>query len=90
MPLNRKQLIDLPVWTQSGQHLGKVVDFELDGQTQQVVQYHVRSTDLISGLLAPELLVSREQVVSLTKEKMVVEDTLSPVKDAEKKPLPAN
>ncbi len=89
--LNKKQLLDLPVYTKSGQHLGKVVDFLLDSATHQIVQYTVRGSDLLATLLPHrELLVSEKQVISVSEEKMVVEDTVTPVLSAERKTVAAN
>ena len=90
MNLKRRDLIDLPVYTRSNQHLGKVVDFELDSVTHTISQYHVRSTDLISGLLTKELLINQSQVVSLNNQKMVVEDNVAQDKEAIRKPVPAS
>ena len=77
MNLTKQELIDLPVYTRSNQHLGKVVDFGLDSSTHMISQYYVRSTDLIRGLLTKELIISQSQVVSLTNKKMIVEDSVS-------------
>ncbi|MFH0804786.1 MAG: PRC-barrel domain-containing protein [Patescibacteria group bacterium] len=88
MNLQLRQLSNLPVYTQSGQHLGRVVDFELDSTSQSVLQYHVRSSQLIRELLRQDLLVSREQVVSLTNEKMVVEDSTVPADGKQPVPRP--
>ena len=77
MNLTKQELIDLPVYTRSNQHLGKVVDFGLNSSTHMISQYYVRSTDLIRGLLTKELIINQAQVVSLTNKKMVVEDSVS-------------
>ncbi len=78
MILKNNDLINLPVYTRSNQHLGRVAGFEIDQQTQQIVRYEVKSGGIISDLLSKKLLVSREQVVSINSEKMVVEDTAVP------------
>ena len=77
MNLNKKYLINLPVFTQSEQTLGKICDFELDSETQKIIKYHVKSEKLIKELLAKELIISSEQVISIDKEKMVVEDSVT-------------
>lgn len=74
MNLTSKQLLGLPVETQSGQHLGRVHDFMLDPTHQTIVQYSVRAGVLPKELFGRELLVASEQVVLLTEEKMVVDD----------------
>ncbi|MFH1207687.1 MAG: PRC-barrel domain-containing protein [Patescibacteria group bacterium] len=88
MSLTAKQLIGLPVYTQSGEHLGKVSDFVVDQESQSIRQYSVRSRDLIGELLQRDLLISRDQVLQVTEEKMTVEDSV--LAEAELKKQPAN
>jgi len=93
MSLTQKQLIGLPVYTQSGEHLGKVSDFVFDQETQAIKQYSVRSRDLIGELLQRDLLISRDQVVQITAERMTVEDSVLAESELKKqpadKPVPA-
>lgn len=89
MNLKKRDLIDLPVYTKSDQHLGKIVDFDLDSTTHMVSQYHIKSTDIIRGLLTKELIVNQSQVVSLTNQKMIVEDNVAKDKEAIRKTVPA-
>jgi sporulation protein YlmC with PRC-barrel domain len=86
MSLKKNDLLNLPVYTQSGQHLGRICDFEFDPVAQAVVKYYVRSTGLIKELLHKELLINREQVVSISPEKMVVDDGVIPAGEAKKAP----
>jgi sporulation protein YlmC with PRC-barrel domain len=73
--ITKNDLIDLPAYTESGEYLGRVVDFELEPATHAIVRYHVRSRDSIKDLLkARELVVASTQVISLSNEKMVVDD----------------
>ena len=81
MKLKKQDIINLPVYTEMGQHLGRVVDFEFESNTQTIINYHVRSRDIIKELLSSDLIINREQVVSITKEKMIVEDNVIVVKD---------
>lgn len=77
MNLNHKQLLDLPVYTESNAYLGRVTSFELNPETHQIVVYYVGSSSWVRTLLGekiPELKIAAAQVVSLTEEKMVVED----------------
>lgn len=85
--LNTKQLRDLPVYTKSGAPLGKVVEVRIDMNRHQVQHYVVRRTDLLQSLLDnSELLIAPSQVVSVTKKKMVVDDTTTPVRAASEAP----
>lgn len=77
MIINSKDLAGLLVETKSGLVLGKIKSFEIDSETQSVLRYIVKSRNLISKLLskeANELIISRNQVVSIKGEKMIVED----------------
>lgn len=90
MMLTKKNLLDLPVYTESGQRLGRVVDFELDIEKHLIARYHVKSRDLIKGLLNKELIIANDQVISVTAEKMIVEDAMIAIskKVAAKKAVP--
>ena len=94
MNLTKKILIGLPAFTQSGQHLGRVSDFEFDPVHHLIVRYHLKAGDIIKDLLQSELIVSREQVVSITAQKMTVEDAILAETEAQKevlkKPVPAS
>jgi sporulation protein YlmC with PRC-barrel domain len=73
-----KNLIGLPVYTQSGTHLGKVADIELDVDGHTVTQYYVATGTVVHQLLTdkPDLIVNPAQVISITAEKMIVTDLL--------------
>lgn len=68
MHINYKTLKTLSVKTKSGQVLGHVRDFILQTDGQSILQYEV------GGLFSKKYLISREQVLSIDSEKMVVED----------------
>lgn len=73
MLINHKKLIGLAVETQSRERLGEIAGFVLETEAQMIYQYQVRPAGL-SGIFAKELLVHRQQVISVTEEKMVVDD----------------
>lgn len=75
MALSSSDIINLPVYTVSGQHLGRVSSFDVESEqgTLVLVRFYVR-TGLIKGLWHEQLAVHKSQVVSIDKEKMVVED----------------
>ena len=78
MRLQSKQLLNLPVYTESQHFLGRVMDFEMDTSTHQVIMYSVGSSSLVKKLLGEreELLINHEHVISLTEEKMTVQDNI--------------
>lgn len=79
MILVLKGLKNLPVYTKSGSFLGKIKEAEMDSETQQIIKYFVRSGNPLKNVLAKELLISSSQVISLSQEKMVVDDNIGRV-----------
>lgn len=73
MLIDSKDLINLPVVTQSNQPLGKVAGLVLDADSQSIYQYRVKPSGL-GGFFSHELLIHRDQVVAVTADKMIVED----------------
>lgn len=68
------QLTGVPVYTQSGKHVGRLVGFVVESDTHEVIQYAVKKSGTFELLLPKEFLVNRSQVISVSEEKMVVED----------------
>lgn len=72
MLLNAKNVIGLPAETESKQKLGKVYDFDIE-----ISSHIIKSYSIEGGFLSSKkLLISRNQVVSIDKEKMVVKDSV--------------
>ncbi len=65
--------LHLPVFTITGQYLGRVVDIELTPQGDQVVNFCVRPPFSVTRLWQKILLINVRQVVSFTKECIVVD-----------------
>ena len=82
MKILSSDLINLPVFTQSGQYLGRISDFEVDIESHTVSRYYVK-TGLIKGLWHQQLMIAPSQVISISKEKMVVEDNVRKMPEAE-------
>ncbi len=74
--LEEKKLLKLPVETRSGTGLGRVLGFDIEVESQSVSRWRVRPDGLARRMLAHPLVVSREQVLSITEEKMVVDDSV--------------
>lgn len=74
-----KQVLQLPVQTQSGQDLGRVVDAVVHAETHRIVKYEVAPSSLLRGLLPSQpLIIDARQVIQMTEEKMIVEDGVQP------------
>lgn len=79
MILRGNKIIGLPVYTKSNQHLGRVKNLEIDSVSQAVINYIVRR-----GFLSEDLIINRNQVVSLEEDKLVVDDGMVAVPVTEK------
>ena len=75
MRINYKNLKKLIVETKLGIKLGSVKDIVLDTDGQNILQYEV------GGLVGKKYLVSREQVLSIDSEKVMVEDSVLKIKN---------
>lgn len=69
MRISFKRLKRLPVETISGERLGTVFDCILEIDGQLIAQYVVRNR-----LFGTERLVGRDQIVSISRERIVVEN----------------
>jgi sporulation protein YlmC with PRC-barrel domain len=74
MRIAYKDLEGVAVETESGEGLGKLVDVTLDLESYRVTHVAVAKSRLLSKLLPSELSVAVEQIVSVSKEKIVVRD----------------
>jgi sporulation protein YlmC with PRC-barrel domain len=79
------QLAGVPVYTRSGNHVGRLVGFVIESDTHEVIQYAVKKSGTFELLLPKEFLVNRSQVVSVSEEKLIVEDAAVTEKAKEKK-----
>ena len=82
MLISDKNLIGLPVYTQSGDYLGQVAGFDVEIESGEIAKYRVKNPGLMNWFKISELTISRDQVIELTQEKMVVADLA--IKDVEK------
>lgn len=74
--VNGKKIIGLSVETDSGRSLGKIVDFELEVNSQSILKYYVRGGSIFRELFINELIVHRGQVISIDDKRMIVEDSV--------------
>lgn len=78
MSITATKLYTLPVETESGRSVGKVCDVVLNEQTHTVEQYEVLTHRSLRKPFGTHLLVHASQVVSITAQKMVIEDLTLP------------
>lgn len=84
MKIANKQLINLPVITESGHELGTVLNFNIDIDSQSILEYEIQPNSIVKKLLEGELIISRGQVVNITQDKLIVKDTFSRQKNYQK------
>lgn len=75
-PLRDKEIRGLPVFTRSGERVGKIAAIVIDADRHEVEQYAVSKSRLFAALLPDDLLVHRSQVVELTPEKLIIDDAV--------------
>lgn len=75
-----EKLRNLPVETESGARLGRVVDFEFDTDEHLIATFIVRPSMLTRPIMRAELRIHRSQVISVTPKLMVVEDNVQKLK----------
>lgn len=83
MVLPLSQIKNLPVVTKSEVKLGVITDIELDTESQSVLHYLVQRGQILGRLQEP-LIIHRSQVLSITDEKMIVEDNAGEEKEEQK------
>ena len=85
--LNSNQIIGLPVYTQAGMFLGKVIKVETLPDDQTAQKYIVQNANPLKNLISGQLVVDASQVISVTVEKIIVEDSIKKVSDPS--PIPS-
>lgn len=68
------RIIENNVVTESGQKLGKVKDYSVDLKGERLAKIYVGAT-LLKELFKEELIIPYENIISITKEKIIVSDT---------------
>lgn len=79
MKLTQDQLNNLPVYTKNEQFLGRIGGFEFNTETHTILKYYVAQSNFIKDLLnlSDKLEIASVQVISISEEKMIVEDSIT-------------
>lgn len=85
MKINTEKLINLPVKTQSGTQLGKVNSFNLETESQSVLEYIIKPSNLVKELIQGDLIIPRGQVIEINAQKIIVDNNV--VGDKNKKTI---
>ena len=73
MRIDSRDLQGLPVATETGQRLGKILSFDVDVEQHAVTCYHVGPRNWPGGL---RYEIVPQQVLSITAEQMTVQDAV--------------
>ena len=76
MKITNNQLIGLKVLTESGNELGTVETFDVEVETQSILEYIIRPGSRIKELIQGELIINRGQVIEIRESEMVVDDNI--------------
>ncbi|MFA5130111.1 MAG: PRC-barrel domain-containing protein [Patescibacteria group bacterium] len=75
MKLSLKAFIGLPVRCRSGAEFGRVSGADIDTETGRLQTIHAKAGGLMKGLMNGEALIDWSQVVEITDQAVVVEDS---------------
>jgi len=76
MKISSKKLIGLKVETLAGEKIGQVKEFNIQIDSQSIVEYLIKPASLLKSFVVGELIVNRGQVVDISAEKMIVDNNL--------------
>ena len=77
MKISSQQLINLSVETQSGDKLGTIESFNIDIDSQSILEYKIKPTSLVKKLIQDKLIIPRGQVVDIQLDKIIVNNIFS-------------
>lgn len=75
--LSDKEIKNLPVESKDGTKIGRIVGFEVEPDSQTVLNYLVKPKQVVKGIFEGNLVVNREQVIELSRYKMTVDDSVT-------------
>ena len=77
MLMTNKQLTKLPVMTESNKEVGRIINFNIETESQSISSYTVKPIKLIEGLFKGNLLINRGQIIDIQKDKIIIENNFS-------------
>jgi sporulation protein YlmC with PRC-barrel domain len=72
--ISGKKIIGLIVKNDSRDILGKVYNFDLEIDSQNILRYYVKGDGLLKRFTTPEIIVHRNQVNSINEKEMIIDD----------------
>lgn len=84
MILPSKKIIKILVVTKSGRELGYLDDFDIETESQSIIDYYVIPRQVVPGLFKNKLIINRGQIIDILADKIIVSDNLAKDKRKEK------
>lgn len=75
------QIINLSVYTQFGNYLGRVVDAEINGESYRIDKILIKSSNPFKNLFQGRLIIDASQIVSVSSDRIVVKDNFREIKE---------
>ena len=85
MKFSAEKIFNLPVETQTGERIGRVKSFNLETESQSVLEYLVKPSTKIKNLTNQHLIISRGQIVEIKNDKIIVDNNFVEKNALEKK-----
>lgn len=85
--MNFKKIKDLPVYTESNNFLGYPTDLEINCETGKINKIFVRNKNLLKNLFQGCLIIDFNQIISISKKEIIVEDNIKKVEDLASNPV---
>ena len=82
--ISLKELRRALVETKGGLRLGRLVDIEIDEESHMVTTYIVQAGRLTRPLVQKQLRIDRRQVISVSRERIVVDDATPTLTETER------
>ncbi len=79
--MNSIQIINLPVYTQLGNYLGRVVDVEINGESCRIDKILIKSGNPFKNLFQGRLIIDVSQIISFSSDRIVVKDSFREIKE---------
>jgi sporulation protein YlmC with PRC-barrel domain len=75
--LTEKEIKNLPVESKNGTKIGRLIGFEIEPDSQTIINYLVKPKQVVKGIFEGNLIVNREQVIEISKYKMIIDDSVT-------------
>lgn len=89
LQFSARQLRGVEARTRSGERIGVLKDLVIEQETIRLAAVVIRPEGVVNALLAGDLIIPIDKVISISLEEIVVEDAAIPVPaEKEKKEMP--